>query len=149
MKKIITLTIILMSVFTVFAQKKLPSNRNLQKFQEGQVLIYNETTKKVELSKQPYDPRIIGVYKPAEKIPLGDTEGFYIKEAKILDKGIAYVKYNSENGQIRAGDLLTSSSVPGEAMKATDSGLILGIALENAITASGLIKVRILIQYVR
>ena len=36
-----------------------------------------------------------------------------------------------ENGPIAAGDPLTSSSVPGVAMKATASGYVIGKALES------------------
>jgi len=41
------------------------------------------------------------------------------------------VKISLENGPIKAGDLLTSSSIPGVAMKATKTGPIVGKALED------------------
>ncbi len=41
------------------------------------------------------------------------------------------VKISLENGSIKAGDLLTSSSIPGVAMKATRTGTIIGKALED------------------
>ena len=44
------------------------------------------------------------------------------------------VKISLENGAIKAGDLLTSSSVPGVAMKATKTGTIVGKALEDLAT---------------
>jgi hypothetical protein len=42
------------------------------------------------------------------------------------------VKVSMENGSIRVGDPLTSSSKPSTAMKATEAGKILGYALESA-----------------
>ncbi len=43
------------------------------------------------------------------------------------------VKANKENGEIKAGDLLTVSSEPGVAMRATKAGVTVGHALEDAI----------------
>jgi hypothetical protein len=40
-------------------------------------------------------------------------------------------KVSIENGPIIPGDPLTSSSVPGVAMKATDPGMVIGVALEG------------------
>ena len=40
------------------------------------------------------------------------------------------VRVNTENGNINAGDPLTSSSVAGVAMKATKGSVIVGYALE-------------------
>ena len=42
------------------------------------------------------------------------------------------VKVSLENGPIRVGDPLTSSSKPGVAMRATKAGKIVGYALEDA-----------------
>jgi len=41
------------------------------------------------------------------------------------------VKVSTENGEIKAGDFLTSSSIPGVAMKATKPGQVVGKALED------------------
>jgi hypothetical protein len=49
--------------------------------------------------------------------------------------GTAYCLASNANGAIKAGDLLTTSGVPGHAMKVTDyeaaRGAILGKALED------------------
>jgi hypothetical protein len=49
--------------------------------------------------------------------------------------GTAYCLATNANGAIKAGDLLTTSAVPGHAMKVTDyeaaRGAILGKALED------------------
>ena len=46
-------------------------------------------------------------------------------------QGRVPVKVTSQNGSIKAGDALTSSPIPGVAMKATGSGQIIGKALES------------------
>ena len=43
--------------------------------------------------------------------------------------GLVPVKVNTENGAIARGDLLTSSSTPGVAMKATGAGMVIGQAI--------------------
>jgi hypothetical protein len=41
------------------------------------------------------------------------------------------VKVTNENGQINAGDYITSSSIPGVGMKATQAGQVVGVAMES------------------
>ena len=95
-------------------------------------------------TQKQYDELILGVY-----YSTSDSLTSKLRLLPYKVEGIYNVKYNSENGLIHKGDLVTSSSVPGEAMKATQSGMTLGIALEDAIAHTGLIKIRILIQYVK
>ena len=61
--------------------------------------------------------------------------------------GVVSVKADVTNGQIRKGDLLTSSSVAGHAMKATQfmPGTIIGKALED-LNESGNLKVLVNLQ---
>ncbi|MDO8619435.1 MAG: hypothetical protein Q7R49_05865 [Candidatus Daviesbacteria bacterium] len=54
-----------------------------------------------------------------------------INEIKVVTTGKKPVKVNTENGPILIGDYLTSSSVPGIAMKATKTGQVVGRALEK------------------
>ena len=46
-----------------------------------------------------------------------------------------------------AGDFVTTSSTPGVSMKASETGMVLGLAIEDTNTDEGLVKIRILIQY--
>lgn len=93
------------------------------------------------ISNIAYDNKIVGV-------STGNSHPKKLSDL-VTDKGIAEVKFNNSNGKIFEGDLVTSSNVPGEAMKATDSGMILGIALEDAGTTSReFVKVRISIQFI-
>ena len=56
---------------------------------------------------------------------------------KLVIAGRVPVKVNNENGQIEVGDYVTSSSTAGQAMKATEEGRVIGIALENLSGESG------------
>lgn len=95
---------------------------------------YDETTR-------PYQDDIVG-------IATGNTNPIK-KSDLIVTSGLTEVKVNNENGLIKRGDLITSSSVSGVGMKATESGMVLGVALEDAGESGGLLKIRLSIQYVR
>lgn len=97
-----------------------------------------------KLSSKPYDEHIVCVFKE-EKQP----DDPRIRFIPFKNEGILLVKYNFENGTIKKGDLITTSSEPGVGMKATKPGMVIGVALEDAPSPNGLIKARILIQYVR
>jgi hypothetical protein len=95
------------------------------------------------MANKTYDENMVGVYNNnPENSPV-------FKANPVTSVGVTYVKYNSENGTIKKADLITSSSESGVGMKATQSGIVLGIALEDASASSGLIKIRVLIQYVK
>src|SRR5690606_6208547 len=58
--------------------------------------------------------------------------GKEIQDSKpVALSGRVPVKVNLENGPIKRGDYLTLSSTPGVAMKATESGQTIGVALQN------------------
>jgi hypothetical protein len=107
----------------------------------------NATLKETfRMSGKSYDDNIIGVYREdtlAEKVKM------YFNYSPIVSSGITYVRYNSETGLIKKGDFITSSSETGVGMKAIKTGMVLGVALEDATSASGLVKIRVLIQYVK
>ena len=76
-----------------------------------------------------YDPSVVGVIveNPALVINPGNEEDAY----PVISSGEIYVKVSSTGGEIQVGDVLTTSSIPGVAMKATKHGFALGIAKEN------------------
>ncbi len=53
------------------------------------------------------------------------------------------VNVTSENGTIKAGDYLTTSSTPGAAMKATEVGRVIGMALSDFDGTSGQVMVQV------
>ena len=64
--------------------------------------------------------------------------------------GIVPTKVSAENGAIRQGDLLVTSSVPGYAMKGTDRSRMLGAVIGKAMgtldSGEGVIEVLVTLQ---
>lgn len=91
----------------------------------------------VALASRPYDRRVAGVVSGARDYRPGVTlRGLAgIQGVTLTLSGTVYCLVSDVNGPVRAGDLLTSSAVPGHAMRATDfdraHGAILGKAMED------------------
>ncbi|MDI3544468.1 MAG: hypothetical protein PWQ28_749, partial [Candidatus Woesearchaeota archaeon] len=98
----------------------------------------------VEKSTKPYDTRVAGIVStnPAQIMAIG-REGVPVALA-----GSTPVKVTNESGEIHFGDLLTSSSKPGYAMKCPDKceGAIIGKALEEFNQSEGMISVLVLLS---
>ncbi len=79
----------------------------------------------LEKAQAPNDAKIVGVVSSFS----GDEKpnGFY---QPVALTGRVPVKVSLENGTIKEGDYLTSSSIPGVATKATKAGRVIGMALE-------------------
>ncbi|MFC1522607.1 hypothetical protein ACFL6Y_09380 [Elusimicrobiota bacterium] len=104
------------------------------------VVLAMSKAKSVERSKVPYASNILGVVttepgavlKGNGQILIGPDKKLNPKERPAIAlAGRVPVKVNLENGPIKIGDFLTSSSKPGFAMKATKTGRVIGIALES------------------
>ena len=81
------------------------------------------------LTSIPYDSQIVGIVSRDAAIILsstGSTTG-----VPIISTGTVYVLVSSRDGNIKKGDLLTSSTIRGVAVKAKDAGYVLGTALEG------------------
>lgn len=96
---------------------------------------------------------------PASKDELANPlEALYQEQglAPLSIAGIVPVKVSAENGAILPGDLLTTASLPGHAMKASQvdvggislyrPGTIVGKALEPLVERTGVIKVLVTLQ---
>ena len=81
----------------------------------------------------PYDSKVIGVVstKPGFVAGGGSVEQNHDDDVIGALIGRVPVKVSDENGEVKVGDRLTSSSIPGVAMKATSSGMTIGMALEG------------------
>ncbi|WP_157735201.1 hypothetical protein [Pseudofrankia inefficax] len=106
----------------------------------------------VQVSDRPYDRRVAGVVSGA-----GD-----LRPALILDRksgsdrrplalsGKVWCKVDADCGALDVGDLLTTSSTPGHAMRATDRELSFGSVIGKALGAlqagRGLIPVLVALQ---
>jgi trimeric autotransporter adhesin len=77
------------------------------------------------------DPTVIGVISEQPGMVVGQVEGKY--KAPVALTGVIKVRVNATGGQVRKGDLLATSAVTGEAMKAVNPavGTSIGKALEN------------------
>ncbi|KKU76489.1 MAG: FG-GAP repeat protein, partial [Candidatus Giovannonibacteria bacterium GW2011_GWB1_47_6b] len=98
--------------------------------------IYGEpgrTITKLVKSSQPYQSTAIGIV--SNNYSDFTSTGYNIKPEDnpkpVALSGRVPVKVNLENGPIKIGDPITSSSEPGIGMKATKSGRIVGYALED------------------
>jgi hypothetical protein len=79
-------------------------------------------------AKSPYQKDILGIVATSPGLILGpDGEKTY----PIALVGRVPVKVTTENGDIKAGDRLASSSTPGYALKATNAGRVVGTVLED------------------
>ncbi|MDE2026163.1 MAG: hypothetical protein KGJ07_06720, partial [Patescibacteria group bacterium] len=96
---------------------------------------------KVVKSSQAYDDNVIGAHTTAERgtsyndlsYNAWDSTGSHDGDPNWANVGMVgqiYVKVNMQNGAVKAGDPVTTSSMPGVAMKATRPGRIIGWAEE-------------------
>ena len=117
------------------------------------VVIDSERVGRLRESDAPYDFRVAGVVSGARGVEPGLTlsqHGVLEGEAQVALVGRVYVKASAENGAIRAGDLLTTSSTPGHAMRSTDRerapGAVIGKAMGTLDEGTGYVLVLINLQ---
>ncbi|MBU2101737.1 hypothetical protein KKH05_03430, partial [Patescibacteria group bacterium] len=95
-------------------------------------------------SQIPYDTRVAGVISEDPKLCLGQGEG----ELPLALAGIVKCKVTAENGPIKNGDLLVTSSLAGYAMRAAPGqikpGMLIGKALQPHTEGKG--KIFILVN---
>jgi len=121
----------------------------INNYTPGDVLIISTgNDRRVEKCRAPYSSLVIGVYatKPGVLLSERDIEADLSDTIPVGVVGVIPTKVCGENGPIRRGDLLVTSSTPGHAMKGTDRermfGATLGKALENFDGAgTGIIRV--------
>lgn len=117
------------------------------------VVIDEQNPGKLKLCRKAYDTRVAGVVSGAS----GVNPGLTLKQEEKLENGRnvalngrVYALATASNGTIRPGDLLTTSDIPGHAMKATDKelshGAIIGKALTSLDAGEGLILVLVNLQ---
>lgn len=81
------------------------------------------------LTSVPYDSQVLGVVSRDAAIIL-DSNGS-ANGVPVISTGAVYLLISSKDGNIKKGDLVTGSSTPGVATKATKEGYVLGSALED------------------
>ncbi len=93
------------------------------------VSIDSNLTAGVKKTQKAYDPDTVGIISTTPSIITGNNEDPGSRSVLVALAGRVPVKVSTENGVIKSGDYLTSSSVPGVAMKATKFGPMVGQAL--------------------
>jgi hypothetical protein len=119
----------------------------------GSVMVIATQEGKLEQSTVPYDKKVAGVISGA-----GDHKPGLVLDRKRSDNnrkpvalmGKVHCKVDAQSSPIEVGDLLTTSSIPGHAMKATDPlrafGAVIGKALRPLKDGRGIIPVLIALQ---
>jgi len=118
------------------------------------VAIDQENPGRLMISDKAYDRRVAGIISGAGNLKPGMMMGQKGTEADgaqaVALTGRVYCLADASNGEIKPGDLLTTSKVPGHAMKATDyaraQGAILGKAMTGLSAGKALILVLVTLQ---
>lgn len=76
-----------------------------------------------------YDSHVMGVVSRDAAIILSTSNS--TNGVPIIATGRVYILVSSQGGPIKKGDLLTTSTIPGVAVKAVKDGYVLGSALED------------------
>ena len=117
------------------------------------VVIDDQNPGHLKMSDQGYDTRVAGVVSGAN----GISPGIQMQQQGVLEggknvalTGRVYVQADTANGAIKPGDLLTTSTTPGHAMKVTDhvraAGAILGKAMTGLSEGKGMVLVLVTLQ---
>jgi hypothetical protein len=121
---------------------------------QGAVVVIDEQNPgHLKVSDQPYDTRVAGVVSGANGINPGiqmQQQGLLEGGKNVALTGRVYVQADVSNGTIKPGDLLTTSTTPGYAMKVTDhtkaQGAILGKAMTGLNGDKGMVLVLVTLQ---
>ena len=121
---------------------------------KGAVLVIDdEQPGKLKLSDRPYDTRVAGIVSGANGVNPGISlhqDGVLESGQNVALSGRVYVQADASLGAIRPGDLLTTSSTPGHAMKVSDhgkaQGAILGKAMSGLKDGKGMVLVLVTLQ---
>jgi len=130
------------------------------RLEPGDVLAIDpEAANSVRRSREPNSRLVAGVYSTKPSILAVGDHGVNdprTGEVPVAILGIVPTKVSAENGRIQAGDLLTTASAPGYAMKASPvvvsgveiypTGAILGKALQPLEGRRGIIKVLVTLR---
>lgn len=122
------------------------------KYEPGDVLVISASSDKdVQKSQEPYSTGVSGIYATKPGV-VGKRESLANASDAIpmAMVGIVPTKVSAENGPIRRGDLLVTSSRAGYAMRGTDRtkmlGAVIGKAMGTLDSGSGVIEVLVTLQ---
>ena len=109
---------------------------DIEPVEPGTVLIIDpDNSGKLKMSTSAYDTKVAGVVAGANGLGSGVRLGTGQFDQDVALAGRVYCNVEASQEAIKPGDLLTTSNMPGYAMKATDAmrsqGAILGKAMED------------------
>jgi hypothetical protein len=117
------------------------------------VVIDDKNPGKLKASTRAYDKKVAGIVSGANGIRPGISmiqEDALEAGENVALSGRVYVKADASAGAIEPGDMLTTSSTPGRAMKAADhdqaQGAILGKAMTSLQDGDGMVLVLVTLQ---
>jgi hypothetical protein len=121
---------------------------------QGAVVVIDEQNPgHLKLSDSPYDTRVAGVVSGANGVNPGiqmHQQGLIEGGKNVALTGRVYVQADASTAAIRPGDMLTTSSTPGYAMKVSDharaAGAILGKAMTGLSEGKGMVLVLVTLQ---
>ena len=125
-----------------------------EEVEKGSVVVIDQDRPgRLKRSALAYDKRVAGIVSGANGINAGISlhqEGAMEGGQNVALSGRVYVKANTSAGPIAPGDFLTTSNIPGEAMKASDvhrrQGAILGKAMTRLNDGAGSVLVLVTLQ---
>ncbi len=106
---------------------RLVEAKDIKKIKEAMVL--SSSAQGAIPSTVPYDSQVVGVVSFDAAIVINTNGGS--KSVPVISDGNIYILASTQQGKIKKGDLLTTSTIPGVAVKATKSGYVLGTALDD------------------
>jgi hypothetical protein len=118
----------------------------------GSVVAEAETGRGLVLAAGAYNPAVVGVIAGAGGLHSGMVIGTRedgTSDLPVATGGQVFVRVCPESGSIKVGDLLVSSSIPGVAMRGSDSQRLTGTVIGKALQAysgqsEGLIRMLVL-----
>jgi hypothetical protein len=137
MKNMIFILLLILISDILSAQTSSGNRESRNNFDNGDIvaiLTVDEYSNKAEKSSLPYQAEISAVY---------NKDAASVNKIPFIRNGEVLVKFTSSNGHVKKGDYLTSSEIPGTAMKATKSGKIIGVALEDSQSDNQLLKISV------
>lgn len=124
----------------------------MEKTEPGEVMVLTESGSLAPSSKA-YDKKVVGVISGAGKYKPGiilDNQHEKENRKPVAMMGKVYCKVDADSSPIEVGDLLTTSDIPGFAMKAIDPlkafGAVIGKALSSLNMGKGLIPILVTLQ---
>jgi len=131
-----------------------PFKMGAGEIQKGSVMVIDdEHSGELKLSTLAYDPHVAGIVSGANGIHPGialQQEGALAGGQNVALSGRVYVLADASYGAIKPGDMLTTSSTPGHAMKVSDraraQGAILGKAMSGLGKGTGMVLVLVTLQ---